>query len=601
MKKLLLLLLFIPLVSFGQSQEAMKLCISYSNSINSFVSESEADDALHKIISVIGASTNFILQPCNDINNALAVTYKGNRYILYDKNFLQELNYKSNNWSSMFILAHEIGHHINGHTRELTISNQLDPQSLSEQREEELEADEFAGFVLSSLGASYDEAVRGISLWASDRDDRYSTHPNKSKRLEAIRLGFNKPNKTSKNTPNSSNKSRITDVIFFEDGSRWEGPVKLDSYYANDGEQILTVTEKTPYGKGIFIFNDGTIYKGFWYEGLLTRKTNTSKKSSSTNLNNANNIYNRGLAKFKLKNYKGAIADFNKAIEIDPNYADAYNYRGLAKSVKDSYGAIADYTKAIELKPNFADAYNYRGAAKDDLKDYYGAIADYTKAIELDPNYAYAYRKRAETKDDLKDSYGAIADYTKAIELDPNYAYAYSNRANVNFSLKDYAGAIADYTKAIELDPNFAKAYYNRGLSKDDLKDYSGAITDYTKYIELNPNFAKAYSNRGTANLSLKDYYGAIADYTKAIELDPNNVSLYLNRGTAKFKLKNYKGAIADFNKAIEIDPNYADAYYNRGTAKYYLNDNSGACADWRIAASKGHQNAPILIKDYCN
>ncbi len=62
-----------------------------------------------------------------------------------------------------------------------------------------------------------------------------------------------------------------------------------------------------------------------------------------------------GVAKFNLKDYRGAIADYNKAIELDPTEATAYNNRGHVKlNLEDYRGAIADCNKAIELNPTFA-------------------------------------------------------------------------------------------------------------------------------------------------------------------------------------------------------------------------------------------------------
>ena len=98
---------------------------------------------------------------------------------------------------------------------------------------------------------------------------------------------------------------------------------------------------------------------------------------------------------------------------------------------KDYYGAIADYTKAIELEPNYADAYYNRGNSKRKLKDYYGAIADYTKAIELDPNYSNAYSNRGINKENLGDLNGACADWKKAARLgDANAAKWVANQCN---------------------------------------------------------------------------------------------------------------------------------------------------------------------------
>ena len=75
------------------------------------------------------------------------------------------------------------------------------------------------------------------------------------------------------------------------------------------------------------------------------------------------------IAKYDLE-IKGAIEDFNKAIEINPQYAEAFNNRGIVKyNLGDKQGAIKDYNKAIEINPQYADAFNNRGQCKDNLGD----------------------------------------------------------------------------------------------------------------------------------------------------------------------------------------------------------------------------------------
>lgn len=196
MKKLIQLLLIIPLLSFGQKNndaEALKLCLALQS--NNFTSDIESENAIDKIMSVIGTSQKPILQACNNINNAVAAVYKGQRYILYDRKFIKSLTTGSNKyWSNMFILAHEIGHHINGHSLDilLYVNNVIDPKSLNEKRNQELEADEFAGFVLAKLGATLNETSKVLLNIPQITNERSSTHPSRDKRIMSVETGFKK-------------------------------------------------------------------------------------------------------------------------------------------------------------------------------------------------------------------------------------------------------------------------------------------------------------------------------------------------------------------------------------------------------------------------
>ena len=236
--------------------------------------------------------------------------------------------------------------------------------------------------------------------------------------------------------------------------------------------------------------------------------------------------------------------------------ANDYYDRGNAKQeLKEYKAAITDYDKAIELNPNFTEAYSKRGNVKFFLQEYQEAILDYDKAIELNPNYYKAYSNRAVSKQELKDYKGAIADFDKAIELNPKYALFYSNRGDLKYTLSQYKEAIVDFDKAIELDPNFTRVYYHRGYTKQELKEYKEAIVDFDKAIELNPNLSPPYNNRGNAKQELKEYENAITDYDKAIELNPNLIEAYNNKSIAAKKLQEYKDSAVDYNKAIELSP----------------------------------------------
>jgi tetratricopeptide (TPR) repeat protein/Zn-dependent protease with chaperone function len=238
------------------------------------------------------------------------------------------------------------------------------------------------------------------------------------------------------------------------------------------------------------------------------------------------NYITNAYAKYTQGDWDGAIADYTKVIESEPNDTDAYIDRGDAKYAKGDWdGAIADYTKAIETKPNDADAYLGRGDAKYSKADWDGALADYNKTIEFKPNDTDAYIGRGAAKAKKGDLDGAIADYTKVIELKPDYAEAYDNRGYSKSIKGDVDGAMADFNKAIQLNPEDAYALKVIGYLKARKGNFDGAMADFDKAginnqaVESNPQAAVDYMDRGVANYINGQSSEALADFQKAIEL----------------------------------------------------------------------------------
>jgi serine/threonine protein kinase len=156
-------------------------------------------------------------------------------------------------------------------------------------------------------------------------------------------------------------------------------------------------------------------------ENKSLSSSHSFQNRSHFDLQNAEDYFRQGVLRDEeFQDFSGALDNYNKAIELNPKYADAYRNRGTLKfgQFEDLSGALADYSKAIELDPQCDSSdYNNRGMVKENLNDISGALADYSKAIEIDPKCNIAYSNRGLLKGSLNDITGALADFNKAIKL----------------------------------------------------------------------------------------------------------------------------------------------------------------------------------------
>jgi len=182
MKQATILALFIAIVSSSFADPLSNFDDpEMKNPIDtSMMKISDVRGMLQEIIDITGLQTDFELKEANVLNIEASFSHK-KRYILYNPTYITTLNnLTKNKWAVMTLLAHEVGHHLNGHTIHRGGST---PQL-------ELEADEFAGFILYKLGATLKQSQHVMYYIAKEKASR--THPSKNSRLSAIEKGWNK-------------------------------------------------------------------------------------------------------------------------------------------------------------------------------------------------------------------------------------------------------------------------------------------------------------------------------------------------------------------------------------------------------------------------
>lgn len=228
-----------------------------------------------------------------------------------------------------------------------------------------------------------------------------------------------------------------------------------------------------------------------------------------------------GLIETKLKNYKQAFVYLDSALKLEPREPQYYVNRGIIKEhVFDTAGAIADYQRALLIDPTDGLAIHNMAVIKRSRGEQNASEKLLDDAILQSPSLPYPYAARAYYRLNHKNFKGALEDYDQVLQLDKTDAESWLYRGMVKEKLKDDDGAFVDYTEAIALKNDYARAWLTRGNLLNKLNRQKDAVEDYSVAITWYPEYGSAFYNRAIARQKLGELKEACEDLAQAEKLN---------------------------------------------------------------------------------
>ncbi len=314
----------------------------------------------------------------------------------------------------------------------------------------------------------------------------------------------------------------------------------------------------------------------------------------------AKSFYKTGLEFSENKNYNDAITQFTKAIDIEPDYANAYIERGRAyKQQGQIKKASEDFDRATIFITNDEELFYESAQLFYDLGEYKKAIEKLDRAIKVKSTYLEAYRLLIKTliADGNIANAKIISERALMRKNDAlnNYYYGYTL-----YHLKDLMNAEKYLNIAIKKDDGLADAYYCLAKVKQDSKNYDEAISYCTEALKIVPNNIDFFILRSSIYKDKIELNAAINDISKAIVLKPDNPDYYFIRGNYYQDFTQYQNAINDFNKVIILDKDHKEAYYHRAKMYEEIANYKAAIKDYQklIELTPSDSNTIELLAD---
>ena len=302
----------------------------------------------------------------------------------------------------------------------------------------------------------------------------------------------------------------------------------------------------------------------------------------------------------RLKQLQGAIQSYDRALDVDPNYAEALFERGSTHSVMgDREKAIEDLEKSVQLDPSNTEAVAQLGFASLSRALSEGARRNGQRAkIEADLNQSVQQLTNflnlvpEDTEVDEEEDEDAIQ--RESVLLQRSAAYlAIGNETQGDKSFY-YQSAISDAEQVIELQPDAPDGYYQKGLAHRMLGDFQSALDAFDETISISPANTEALLRRGIIHFRTGDYESAETDFKQAklYSIGGINPPASFWQGLCHARQEDHRVATEEYSKAIRYQPLYTIAYFNRGLSYMKLGRFARARDDFSRVLSRERDNS---------
>lgn len=284
---------------------------------------------------------------------------------------------------------------------------------------------------------------------------------------------------------------------------------------------------------------------------------------------------------------------------IREQFVDDLSYVRAAREfmkAKDWKGVERQSLKALELNPDSADARFHLGLALFYTDKISEAADQWSQTIRLDPNNVEAYYNLGQVMLRRQKNEDAAAYFVKVIKLKPDHVKAQGNLGALLLSEGRTEEAISHLSEAARLDPNNIDAHYNLAQAMFQQKKDDEAIKHLQIVVRQRPNDAEAHRTLGTALARSKKLDEAFDHWLKVIELEPNDVTMRYSVGQVMVQQGKLDEAITHWSEAIRIDPDFIAVRYNLGVALAKQGKHEQAIAHWLEFLRRKPDNPGALV-----
>jgi predicted TPR repeat methyltransferase len=233
----------------------------------------------------------------------------------------------------------------------------------------------------------------------------------------------------------------------------------------------------------------------------------------------------RGVALANMKRYPDALACFERAVAMRPDFVEALsNHATTLLEMERTEEALGGFDRTLAIDPFHAISWNNRGNALVEMKRYSEAVDSYERALAINPEFPDARRNRL-------------------------YALGELNRNG----------------------PRFAEILCAQAVEMMQQQRRDEALNRFDEALAARPDFVEAHAGRGTVLLELTQLEAALASFEAALAIDPRHAISWNNRGNTLAAMKRFEEAAESYQRALAIEPGLTEAAENRDNAFFEL------------------------------